>query len=260
MIWLRPILLLAGALFIAALFWWERRRGRQAVPPPAARAARAEPSFDPLPAAAPVGEREPRRALPVIDWPVESASAAALVAPPPAAAEVHATIAPPIAEPPPLIVEWPEESARRIVTLRLVPTGTDRLAGRVLRQALGACGFRHGEFGIFHLADESGRVFLSAASLVLPGTLDPAVMDFQRYAGLNLFAVLPGPLPPEVALERLGQVALELAARVPGRVNDDQGAALESANAAAWRQRMLDTLAGPSNDRPPPGAAAGPGD
>ena len=30
MAWLRPILLLAGALFIAFLVWWERRRPRQA--------------------------------------------------------------------------------------------------------------------------------------------------------------------------------------------------------------------------------------
>lgn len=241
MFWLRPILLLAGALFIAALFWWERRRGRQAAAPQPTRAARAEPSFESIPMAVPTSEREPRRALPVIDWPVEAAHApASAPAIAPAATPASAAVVAPVAPLPPLIVDWPEENVRRIVTLRVVPAGNDRLAGRTVRQALSACGFRHGEFGIFHWPDESGRVVLSAASLVLPGTLDPTVMDFQRYSGLNLFAVLPGPLSPELALERLAQLALELAGRVSGRVHDEQGATLGTGNAAAWRRRMLD--------------------
>ena len=115
---------------------------------------------------------------------------------------------------PPLIVDWPDENARRIITLRIVPAGTERLAGRALRQGLTACGFQHGPFGIFHLPGDDGRVILSAASLVRPGTLDPAAMDFQRYPGVNIFAVLPGPLSAEMALQRLGQTALELAGRV----------------------------------------------
>ncbi|MBS0388056.1 MAG: hypothetical protein JSR15_06205 [Proteobacteria bacterium] len=247
MFWLRPILLLAGALFIAALFWWERRRSRQAAAPQSTRAARAEPSFESMPMTVPTSEREPRRALPVIDWPAEAVHAPAgapIIAPTsaPPAIPLSTPVAAPVAALPPLIVEWPEESMRRIVTLRVVPAGNDRLAGRAVRQALSACGFRHGEFGIFHLPDESGRVILSAASLVLPGTLDPTVMDFQRYSGLNLFAVLPGPLPPEVAFERLAQLALELAGRVSGRVHDDQGTTLGAGNTLAWRKRMLDSL------------------
>ena len=256
MFWLRPILLLTGALFIVALFWWERRRTRQAASPPSVRSTRAEPSFDSMPISGASNEREQRRALPVIDWSAEALSATgsefgnananANIA---ANAGEMATLAPAVvvvqvAEPPPMIVEWPEENARRIVTLRIVPAGTDRLPGRAVRQALSACGFRHGEFGIFHLPDEDGRVILSAASLVLPGTLDPAAMDFQRYSGLNVFAVLPGPLSAELALERLSQLALELAGRVSGRVHDDQSAALGASNAGGWRRRMLATLVG----------------
>lgn len=281
MFWLRPILLLAGALFIVVLFWWERRRTRQAASPPSARTARAEPSFDSTPISGAANEREQRRALPVIDWSPEALSATgsevgnadaavnvnpsgnssemvsvARAAAPRASAELAAErvvgagrgaavpVIVQVAELPPMIVEWPEEKARRIVTLRIVPAGTDRLPGRAVRQALSACGFRHGEFGIFHLPDEDGRVILSAASLVLPGTLDPAAMDFQRYSGLNLFAVLPGPLSAELALERLGQLALELAGRVSGRVHDELSASLGASNAGTWRRRMLATLAG----------------
>jgi len=265
MIWLRPILLLAGALFLLALFLWDRRRSRQAAPPPAVRATRTEPSFEPMaipttaPAPAVASEREPRRALPVIDWPVETAGTSAADGraadgragePGPARAAVlpAAVVVPamdlPAVELPPMIVDWPAENARRIVTLRVVPAGTDRLPGRAVRQALSACGFRHGEFGIFHLPDEHGRVILSAASLVLPGTLDPAAMDFQRYSGLNLFAVLPGPLSADLALERLGQLSLELAGRVSGHVHDDQGSTLSFGSVAAWRKRLLATLEG----------------
>ena len=293
MYWLRPILLLAGALFIAILFWWDRRRTRQAASTPPARATRAEPSFESTPSAtlatAPGSDREQRRALPVIDWtspasvaeeaPDEEATPSPGLQPvvtpmpapepaPTAAKESAAVVVPPTlpdTPPPPMIVEWPPENARRIVTLRIVPTGTDRLPGRALRQALTGCGFRHGEFGIFHLPDDEGRVILSAASLVQPGTLDPTGMDFQRFPGLNVFAVLPGPQSAERALERLGQLAIELSARVSGRVHDDQGATLTTGTVSAWRKRMLSTLeptsgasASAANDSS--AAAAGPAD
>jgi FtsZ-interacting cell division protein ZipA len=69
-------------------------------------------------------------------------------------------------------------------------------------------------------------------------------MDFQRYAGLNLFAVLPGPLDAGHALERLGQVALELAGRVSGRVHDEHSTPLGAASVADWRRRVLDAPGG----------------
>jgi FtsZ-interacting cell division protein ZipA len=266
MFWLRPILLLAGALLIALLFWWERRRPRQAAAAGASAARterqdkpeRTEPSFEAA-AGAPAGsEREQRRALPVIDW-SDSAVRAPAIAPEVAGAGIEAdavgaasdAVARVTVEVPaslPMTIDWPEEHARQIVTLRIVPAGSERLPGRALRQGLSACGFRHGQFGIFHLPGDDGRVILSAASLVRPGTLDPAAMDFQRYAGLNLFAVLPGPLDAGHALERLGQVALELGGRVSGRVHDEHGAPLSTASVADWRRRVLGALgaAGPA--------------
>lgn len=253
MSWLRPILLLAGALLIVLLFWWERRRPRQAAAAGegAARAERqerperTEPSFEAAAAAGAGNEREQRRALPVIDWPASAPAAANdafAVGAVGGAADVPPSATMDRAEPPPMMIDWPEEDARRIVTLRIVPAGAERLPGRAVRQGLSACGFRHGQFGIFHLPGEDGRVILSAASLVRPGTLDPAAMDFQRYAGLNLFAVLPGPLDAGHALERLGQVAVELASRVSGRVHDEHSTPLGSASLADWRRRVLGTL------------------
>ena len=128
------------------------------------------------------------------------------------------------------------------MTLRIVPAGPERLAGRALRQGLTASGFQHGPFGIFHLPGYDGRVILSAASLVRPGILDPAAMDFQRCPGVNIFAVLPGPLSPTMALQRLGQAALELAGRVQGRVQDDTSAPFTVAGSGEWRRRILGAI------------------
>ena len=268
MTWLRPILLLAGALFIGLLVWWEGRRSRQAregEPAPAPGAERSPPPETDAHSTAGPGiaadavkpprdergssgmapqrreqERETRRSPPVINW-------SDLVPPVPQSAEDPAatpgTIDLQIPEPA-LIVDWPEENGRRIVTLRILPDRQDRLAGRALRQGLTASGFRHGPFGIFHLPQPDGRVLLSAASLVRPGMFDPATMDFQRFAGINLFAVLPGPVSHELALQRLAQVTVELAARVNGVVQDENGAPLDAAAMTAWRSRFLAALDG----------------
>ena len=271
MSWLRSILLLAGVVFIGLLIWWERRsrQAHQAQESAAARGERSEPSFD-MSAEAhtePTGEavrrereREVRRAPPVIDWsdtPVAAGDKPPLrvlaveESPAAAAADALGGAAPVALNLAPLIVDWPAENERRIVTLRIVPMREDRLGGRALRQGLAACGFRHGQFGIFHLPQDDGRVVLSAASLVRPGMLDPATMDFQRFSGINVFAVLPGPLSAARALERLGRVAADLAARVEGRVQDDSGAPFNAAAAVGWRQRCLISLGAT-------GAAAGP--
>jgi cell division protein ZipA len=138
-----------------------------------------------------------------------------------------------------LRVEWPAEGERQIASLRIVAARQNRISGRLLHQGLSGAGFQHGEFGIFHLGHTDGRVVLSAASLVRPGLLDPAAMDFQSFSGINLFAVLPGPLSDEETLERLTAVAEELAQRVEGRVQDERGMPFDSAHPGAWRERSL---------------------
>jgi FtsZ-interacting cell division protein ZipA len=255
--WLRPILLLAGALFIAYLIWRERRRPRQAADAADAAGARVErsepllelaaatrPEPQTLPPHEPVTaertdtrNRELHRTPPVIDW----SKAAAADTEVPETLTTDGTETGPLPE---LIVDWPAEDSRRIVTLRILPAMQDRLAGRALRQGLTACGFRHGQFGIFHLAGDDGRVVISAASLVRPGMLDPATMDFQRFAGINVFAVLPGPVSSEAALQRLGQVAVDVAARVGGRVHDENSSPFSAGEAGQWRQRCLSAIEG----------------
>lgn len=149
--------------------------------------------------------------------------------------------------PRPPLVDWPPESERHILSLRIAALGHERLSGRVVRLALGACGFEHGRFGIFHQPGADGRALLSAANLSKPGIFDLPNMDFQRFSGLSLFAVLPGPLPPAAALDHLLDTAQDLAERLRARLQDEQGLALGAAQLEALRRTVQDlTQAAPA--------------
>lgn len=251
---LRWILLLLGVLFIAALAWWEWRRPRRADNRLEEAAPRADTSRHDTPRV----PREPTLTLPEIrppermrDLPVLEVADESLIglraAPEPGAETIVApsvaTI--PVIEPAPElppgtqpIVDWPPEGERRIVALRLVASSNERFAGRTLRLALAAEGFVAGRFSIFHKAGLDGRAILSAASLSKPGTFDPELMDTQRFSGLNLFAVLPGALPPREAFAELLASARNLNDRLLGSLQDAHGEPLTQTRAAAIRDEL----------------------
>ncbi len=139
---------------------------------------------------------------------------------------------------PQLVLSWPKESERRIVTLRVVPRSEPRFAGRTLRQAFASAGFWHGPLDIYHLPDDAGRVVVSAAALAQPGTFDPSIMDSQRFSGLNLFAVLPGPMAEREAFDALVGAARALAERLEGSLTDQYGEELTSARIQRLRQSL----------------------
>lgn len=253
---LRWILLAVGALFVGLLAWRELRRGRQAgrgsaLPVPLAPPAPAttEESYlaDEPPAAEPAMEpatarRDDDRPLPVIDWsnigsgrddPALEPVVAPVAAPAPA--EIRLEQRP--ASEPPSIDHWPPESERRICSVRLVPANQDRFAGRALRQSLQSSGFRHGALGIYHLAGADGQAVVSAANLARPGQLDPAMIDYQRFTGVNLFTVVSSVQPNEPALLKLFAVADELAGRLGATLQDDHGAPLDLDGMVALQQR-----------------------
>jgi hypothetical protein len=141
------------------------------------------------------------------------------------------------------VVDWPPEAERHIISVRIAALSHERLSGRVVRLALGACGFEHGRFGIFHQPGADGRALLSAANLSKPGIFDLPNMDFQRFSGLSLFAVLPGPLPPAAALDHLLDTAQDLAERLRARLQDEQGLTLGAAQLEALRRTVQDLTA-----------------
>jgi hypothetical protein len=141
----------------------------------------------------------------------------------------------PIADP---IVEWPPDDQRRVVAIRLVANPPERLAGRALRLALASEGFVLGKFQIFHKPDDAGRAVLSAANLSKPGTFDLNTMDSQRYGGLSLFTVLPGPKAPLKAFEDLLMTARNLNERLNGALQDERGGPLTPTRIASMRDSL----------------------
>jgi hypothetical protein len=139
---------------------------------------------------------------------------------------------------PQLVLAWPGESERRIVTLRVIPKSEPRFQGRALRQAFSAAGFWHGPLDIYHLPDSAGNVIVSAAALAQPGTFDPSIMDSQRFSGLNLFAVLPGPKPERETFDELVHAARQLAERLGGMLADQHGEELTPQRVARLRQAL----------------------
>lgn len=267
--WLRPILILAGALFLLLLLWWERRRAARSQAATMAGEAsqrRPQPHIDwgattaPGDDAPPLEARsgEASRPLPQVTLPavdaddddaveegVQGVARMAGITPAPLPANAAQAS-------PDIRVEWPPAAEQRICALRLMPASGERFAGRSLRLALQACGFRAGPFGILHLPDEAGRALASAANLAKPGTLDPARMDAENYPGLNLFAVLSRRAPERDALERLAAAGRELASRTGGVLVDE--ASLPVGSMHGWIDRCM---AAPA-DAPPGAEASGP--
>jgi cell division protein ZipA len=156
---------------------------------------------------------------------------------PPAKPEVHPAGASADGAP---IVEWPREETRKIIALRLVSAPAARFPGRALRQALAAEGFVLGKFDIFHKAGPDERAVLSAASLSKPGTFAMNTIDAQRFGGISLFAVLPGPLPAQQTFDELLATARSLNDRLQGALQDERGEPLTPMRSASIRQSLCE--------------------
>jgi cell division protein ZipA len=136
------------------------------------------------------------------------------------------------------VVDWPGEEDRRILALRLVSAPAARFQGRAVRQALAAGGFILGKFDIFHKAGPDDRAVLSAASLTKPGTFTMTTIDAQRFGGISLFAVLPGPLSPQETFDELLLTAKNLNDRLQGALQDERGEPLTPTRSATIRQSL----------------------
>ena len=136
------------------------------------------------------------------------------------------------------IVDWPEEDTRKILALRLVSGAGERFQGRAVRLALAAEGFLIGKFEIFHKPGPDSRAVLSAASLTKPGTFSPDTMDAQRFGGISLFAVLPGPLSPLATFDELLTTARALNDRLRGALQDERGEPLTQMRSATLRESL----------------------
>ena len=156
-------------------------------------------------------------------------------APPPDTEEVpileEVSDEPPAPEPP--------SRHQRIVSIRLVTPADRRIEGAVLAQAFSAEGLEFGRFAIFHRSLGGGRPLYSIASLIEPGSFEPEKMASQRFPGVSLFAVFPGPLPAPQAFDDLLAAARRLAERLNGSLQDDAGSSLTGQRVLSIREDLV---------------------
>ena len=129
--------------------------------------------------------------------------------------------------------------AQKIISVRVAAPMPTRFEGTRLREALDRNGLRHGRFDIFHRLAPDGRPIISLASVLEPGTFDPAAMDQAAYPGIALFTVLPGPVSALDALEDLLVTSRALAVQLGGTVVDEKGAPLNLQRIAHMRDDVL---------------------
>lgn len=131
-----------------------------------------------------------------------------------------------------------EASQQRIVALRLVAAGQN-WHGADLRAAFQAEGLEFGPYSIFHRPREDGKSLLYVASMMEPGSFDIARMDEQQFAGISLFGIVPGPLDAPATFDLVLSVGRNLADRVKGQLQDEQGSTLTAQRILNLREELV---------------------
>jgi cell division protein ZipA len=219
---LRWILLALGLALIVGVFLWSRYRGsRRSLSDP-----RREPVLDSRTSPWDEPEARPQAKGPA-DYPdelliSESDRAAAAVDAEPERHEVG------------------DASEQLIIALRLRARTPEGFSGTDLLEACRAERLEHGKFGAFHSLDDQGHSRFLIASLVEPGEFVLETMPGERYLGVSLFMVLPGPKEPLTALDGMLACGRRLARRLDGELLDEKGTALTVQEAAWLREQVVE--------------------
>lgn len=131
-----------------------------------------------------------------------------------------------------------EASQQRIVALRLVAAGHN-WSGAELRAAFEAEGLEFGPYSIFHRPREDGKSLFYVASMMEPGSFDVTRMNEQEFAGISLFGVVPGPLDAPATFDLVLSVGRNLADRIKGQLQDEQGSTLTAQRILNLREELV---------------------
>lgn len=107
----------------------------------------------------------------------------------------------------------------KIVTLLIAEREGTAIFGPRIHQALASVGLVYGDRKIYHRAGINGPVF-SVASLIKPGTLDPAEQEQLSTPGLTVFMLLPNGAQPREALQDFLATTHALAEQLNAEVFD----------------------------------------
>lgn len=128
----------------------------------------------------------------------------------------------------------PEE---KFITLLIAEREGTSIFGPKLHEALRKQGLEYGARQIYH-RHEQGMVLFSVASLIKPGTLDPAEAKDFSTPGLSVFLVLPGPVKPVAAFDDMLSITRALAASLNAEVFDARRQPLTDDAARALRNEV----------------------
>ncbi len=131
-----------------------------------------------------------------------------------------------------------EASRQRIVALRLVAAG-EQWSGAELRAALEDEGLYYGPYSIFHREREDGKSLIYVANMMEPGSFDLDQMDEQGFPGISLFGIVPGPLDAPSTFDLVLTVGRNLADRMKGQLQDEQGSTLTSQRILNLREELV---------------------
>jgi cell division protein ZipA len=135
----------------------------------------------------------------------------------------------------------------KYVALLIAEREGTNIFGEKLHAALRAQKLEFGARQIYHRL-EQGTVQFSVASLLQPGTLDPAQAVGFSTPGLTVFMVLPGPHLPMAAFDDMLATARALARALNAEVFDMQRQVLTDASARTLRAEVETWARGqPSN-------------
>lgn len=119
----------------------------------------------------------------------------------------------------PAVASPPKVFEEKLVNLLIAEREGTAIFGPKIHQALAAQGLRFGERRIYHRLNGEEPVF-SVASLLKPGTLDPAEQQSFSTPGLTVFMVLPNSAKPREALQDLIATTRALAGELNAEVFD----------------------------------------
>jgi cell division protein ZipA len=128
---------------------------------------------------------------------------------------------------------------QKIIAVRICAVADTPWDGTDLATALTGSDLVHGRYGVFHRLHTDGRSIFCVASLVEPGSFDPASMPEQRFPGISIFAVLPGPVEPLQTFEQLMATARQLAQDLSGMMQDEKGGPLSPQRAGSLREEVV---------------------